>query len=180
MLQYNWFLWHWFVLLSKEIQFFFWGFPFLTLPRSSHVQSHQFFPWNLYFFFFFFFFVFSSSYFFFFFFFLFFLLLLLLFLLISFPHQLMVFHGSLSDSKFPQVSRTLLSILADYYYYYYYCYYPSLLYITQSYQCILEYYYSIILLLYYHICYIYDYTIIYQILCILICWNVYVNIKYFV
>ena len=31
----------------------------------------------------------------------------------SHQHQLMVFHWSLSDSKSPQVSRTLLSILAD-------------------------------------------------------------------
>ena len=33
----------------------------------------------------------------------------------SFPHQrwMMVFHWSLSDSKFPQIFRTLLSILAD-------------------------------------------------------------------
>ena len=45
----------------------------------------------------------------------------------SFSHQrqLVVFHWSLSDSKSPQVSRTLLSILAvfnnaNYYYYYYY------------------------------------------------------------
>ena len=30
-----------------------------------------------------------------------------------FPHQPMVFHWSLRDSKSPQVSRTLLSILAD-------------------------------------------------------------------
>ena len=74
------------------------------------------------------------------------LLLLLLFTHESFSHQLtlMVFHWSLSDSKFPQVSRTLLSILAVLnnavvwmvstrppasqvplvilYYHYYYCY----------------------------------------------------------
>ena len=58
---------------------------------------------------------------FFFFFFFFFLLLLLLLLLllsyffISFSHlrYLMVFHWSLSGNKSPQVSRTLLSILAD-------------------------------------------------------------------
>ena len=48
------------------------------------------------------------------------LLLLLLILLLSFysfesfsrESELMVFHWSLSDSKFPQVSRTLLSILS--------------------------------------------------------------------
>ena len=40
------------------------------------------------------------------------LLLLLLLFTQSFSHQPMVFHWSLSDSKFPQVSRTLLSILA--------------------------------------------------------------------
>ena len=40
---------------------------------------------------------------------------LLLLLLEDFSHQLMliVFHWSLSDSKSPQISRTLLSILAD-------------------------------------------------------------------
>ena len=37
----------------------------------------------------------------------------------------MVFHWSLSDSKFPQVSRTHLSILADLYYYKNYNYYFS-------------------------------------------------------
>ena len=31
----------------------------------------------------------------------------------SHQHQLMIFHGSLSDGKSPQVSRTLLSIQAD-------------------------------------------------------------------
>ena len=42
------------------------------------------------------------------------LLLSLLFVcfFFSYQRQLMVFHWSLSDSKFPQVSRTLLSILA--------------------------------------------------------------------
>ena len=35
-------------------------------------------------------------------------------LLVSFSHQLIVFHWSLSDSKSPQVSRTLFSILADF------------------------------------------------------------------
>ena len=40
---------------------------------------------------------------------------------LEFSHQckLVVFHWKLSDSKSPQVHRTLLSILADYYYYYY-------------------------------------------------------------
>ena len=53
-------------------------------------------------------------FFFFFFFFLLLLLLLLLLFLVSFSHQhLMVFHWSLRDSKSPQVSNTLLNLLAD-------------------------------------------------------------------
>ena len=41
------------------------------------------------------------------------IIIMLLFENFSHPHQLMVFHWSLSDSKSPQVSRTLLSIPGD-------------------------------------------------------------------
>ena len=41
------------------------------------------------------------------------IIIIIIIIIVSFSHQLMVFHGWLSDSKSPQDSMTLLCILTD-------------------------------------------------------------------